>query len=178
VKVWQREKRELLQDQLKEQQRVQRQMRDAAQISDEAIKKYKIIEVAKGGRSRNIKSRAKVIELPPREGIDAQLDQLELEAAARQQLCAEDPGRCAREKHDREELARGNDEFDHAVEVNFEKRRAGIEAEARKFQAQLEAAKRKDAEAQAARMGGSLDAEGNFVDADLKVVPVRPDPGK
>jgi hypothetical protein len=62
------------------------------------------------------------------------------------------------------------------VQANFAKRRAAIEADARKFQAALDEARRREEQKQAEKMGGKLDTEGNFVDSDLKDVPERPAP--
>lgn len=171
MKVWQRERREMLDEQVLEQQRVAQRARDAAPLPEAALKKYKVLEVGKGaGKSR---SRAKVIELPARGKLDQQLDQLEFEADQRRELCANDPIRCAREKKEREALSKGNAAWDDAVTVNYEKRRAAIEAEGAKIQAELDAARKREAQKQAEKLGGSVDNEGNFVDGDLGDVPER-----
>jgi hypothetical protein len=172
MKLWERERRELLDEQVLEQQRVQQKARDEAPLPEAALKKYKIIEPGKAARGSR-RGRSKVIELPERDKVDAQLEELAAEAAARRERCKKDPDGCAREKQQREALERGNEAFDEAVNANYEKRRAQIEAEARKFQEELDAAKRREAQRQAERLGGTVDKEGNFVDSDLKEVPQR-----
>jgi len=171
MKLWERERREMLDEQVIEQQRAAQRQRDEAPMPEAALKRYKVIEVGKG--SVKGRSRSKVIELPQRDKVDAQLDELAAEVAARRELCKRDPARCEREKKQREALERGNEAWDEAVTANYEKRREAIEAEARKFQEELEAAKKRDEQRQAEKLGGSLDREGNFVDSDLKDVPER-----
>jgi hypothetical protein len=175
MKVWQRERREMLDEQVIEVQREQQKARDEAPMSDAALKKYKVVTVGKGG-GRAVKSKSKVIEIKKREGLDGQIDQLEAEAEEHRIACKENPDRCARERQVKADLERGEDLWDAVAEQNFEKRRAAIEAEGRKFQEALDAARKREEQKQAEAMGGKLDAEGNFVDSDLKDVPQRPDP--
>lgn len=171
VRVWQRERREMLDEQVLEQQRVQQKARDEAPLPEAALKKYKVIEVGKKGSKA--RGRSKVIELPERDKVDAQVEELAAEVAARRELCKRDPERCEREKKERERLQRGNEAWDEAVTANYEKRREAIEAEARKFQAELDAARKREEQRQAKALGGSIDKEGNFVDTDLAEVPQR-----
>jgi hypothetical protein len=174
MKVWERERRELLDDQVKESQRRLQRARNEAPISEAELKRYKVVEVGKNGKG---KSKGKVIEVrKQREGIDAQIDQLEAEAEERREQCKEDPDKCQHERQVRADLARGAELWEQAVQANFAKRRAAIEAEARKFQAALDDARHREEQKQAEKMGGKLDTEGNFVDSDLKDVPERPAP--
>lgn len=172
MKLWERERREMLDEQTLEQQRVQQKQRDEAPLPDAALKKYKVIEVGKGAKGRG-RGRSKVIELPERDKVDMQMEELAAEAAAYREKCRKDPERCAREKKQREKLEQGNEAWDEAVTANYEKRREAIEAEARKFQEELVAAKKREEQRQAEKLGGAIDAEGNFVDSDLKEAPER-----
>ena len=176
MRHWERERREQLTEQTIELQRVQQKQRDEAPLPEAALKKYKVIEVGKGGSKG--RGRSKVIELPQRDKVDVQMEELAAEVQARRELCKKDPVRCEREKKERERLEQGNDAWDEAVTANYEKRREAIEAEARKFQAELDAARKRQEQDQAARLGGKIDAEGNFVDQDLGEVPERKDPAK
>jgi hypothetical protein len=171
MKLWERERREHLDEQVIEQQRVVQRQRDAAPMPEAALKKYKVIEVGKGGSTR--KGRSKVIEMPEREKADAEIERLAAEAQAHREKCKADPVACEREKKQRAALERGNEAWNDAVTANFEKRRAAIEAEARKFQDDINAAKKREEQRQAEKLGGSIDNEGNFVDSDLKDVPER-----
>lgn len=171
LKLWERERREMLDEQVIEQQRVAQRQRDAEPLPEAALKRYKVIDVGKSpGRGR---SRSKVIELAPRDKVDAQLEELQAEVAARRELCRRDPARCEREKQQREALQRGNAAWDEAVTASYEKRREAIEAEARRFQDDLDAAKRREEQRQAEQLGGKIDGEGHFVDSDLQEVPER-----
>jgi hypothetical protein len=132
----------------------------------------KVIEVKKGGAPGATRTgRGKVIEFAPREKLELDLEEAEAEAAARQQECAKNPKKCAAEKAKREKVESANDAFDEAIEVNFEKRRAQIEAEAAKMQAAVNEARQREANRQAKKLGGSVDEEGNFEDDDLKAEP-------
>jgi hypothetical protein len=174
MKVWQRERREMLDEQVIEVQRQEQKARDEAPMSEAALKKYKVVTVGKGG-GRTVKSRSKVIEIKKREGLDGQIDQLEAEAEEHRIACKENPDKCARERQIKADLERGEDLWDAVAEQNFEKRRAAIEEEGRKFQQALDDARKREEQKQAESMGGKLDAEGNFVDSDLKDVPQRPE---
>src|SRR5689334_23305275 len=88
MKVWERERREHLDEQIIEQQRVQQKQRDSAPMPEAALKKYKVIEVGKGGSSR--KGRGKVIEMPEREKGDAEIERLAAEAQAHREKCKAD----------------------------------------------------------------------------------------
>ncbi len=171
MKLWQRERREMLDEQVIEQQRAAQRERDSAPLPEEALKRYKVIEVGKGAQKG--RGRSKVIELPARDKVDSQVDELAAEVAARRELCRKDPERCEREKKQREALQRGNQAWDEAVTARYEQRREAIEAEARKFQDELNAAKKREEQRQAEKLGGSIDKQGNFVDSDLKEVPER-----
>ncbi|MBL8957511.1 MAG: hypothetical protein JNK82_42450 [Myxococcaceae bacterium] len=171
MKLWQRERRELLDEQTLEQQRVSQKQRDEAPLPEAALKGYKVIDVGKTPRKG--KGRSKVIELEARDKVDTQLEELSAEIAERRAVCKSDPVRCEREKKQREALQRGNAAWDEAVTASYEKRREAIEAEARRFQNELDAAKKREEQRQAEKLGGGLDREGNFVDSDLKEVPER-----
>src|SRR4051794_3916121 len=62
VRSWERERREMLDEQVLEQQRLAQKQRDEAPLPDAALRKYKVIEVGKGVSSRG-RGRSKVIEL-------------------------------------------------------------------------------------------------------------------
>lgn len=132
----------------------------------------KVIEVKKGGTPGSSKTgRGKVIEMAPREKLDVELEEAEAEAEARRALCAKQPAKCAAEKRKREKVESANDAFEEAIEVNFEKRRAQIEAEAAKIQAVVNEARTREANRQAKKLGGTVDEDGNFADDDLKAEP-------
>lgn len=171
ARLWQRERREHLDEQTLELARVAQKLRDEAPMSEAALEKYKVIEVGKG--EKRSKGRSKVIELPARDAVEQQTDELVAEIAARRALCKRDPERCEREKRERERLSRGNAAWDEAVTANYEKRRESIEAEGRKFQAELDATRKREEQKQAEKLGGKLDRDGNFVDDDLGAVPQR-----
>lgn len=173
MRHWDRERREQLAEQTIELQRVQQKQRDEAPLPEASLKKYKVIEVGKG--SSKGRGRSKVIELPERDKVDVQMEELAAEVQARRELCKRDPRRCEREKKEREALERGNDAWDEAVTANYEKRREAIEAEGRKFQAELDAARKRQEQQAAERLGGKIDKEGNFVDDDLSEMPQRKD---
>jgi hypothetical protein len=165
--LWRRERREHLEEQELEQQRVLRRRLDELPLSPSGLKKLKV-EATKGSRT---KSRAKVIELSHRAPLDGQLIELQAEAEEHRAACKEDPERCARERQLRRDLERGAELWEEAAEANFEKRRASIDAEALKFQRTLDEARLREARKQAERLGGTVDAQGNFVDADLQEAP-------
>lgn len=132
----------------------------------------KVIEVKKGGTSGTTKAgRGKVIELPAKAKLEWELEEAEAEAEARRAECAKQPARCAAEKRKREKVESANDAFEEAIELNFEKRRAQIEAEAAKIQAVVNEARQREANRQAKKLGGSVDEDGNFADDDLKAEP-------
>jgi hypothetical protein len=173
MKVWNRERREMLDEQVLESQRQEQRARDKAPLSKAALRRYKFVDVSKGGHSRG---KGKVIETKKqREGLDAQIDQLEDEADEHRENCREDPAACAKTRRERIDLARGAALWEEAVEANYAKRKAAIEAEARRFQKQLDDARRREEQKQAEKMGGSIDSQGNFVDSDLKEVPKKQD---
>lgn len=140
----------------------------AAEPVKAGSKKTTAPDVKKGvGRT----GRGKVIELPQRDKLDLELEQAEAEAEARRQECAKDPATCAAQRHKRQKTEAGNDAFEQAIDANFEKRRAQIEAEAAKIQAELNEARTREANREAKKLGGTVDAEGNFADDDLKAEP-------
>src|SRR5438105_2100343 len=69
VRTWERERREMLDDQVIEQQRVAQRQRDEAPLPDAALRKYKVIDAGKGVSGQG-RSRAKVIEVK-RDHIEA-----------------------------------------------------------------------------------------------------------
>ncbi|GEM_PF-3016301 len=127
------------------------------------------VEVRRGGTAKA--GRGKVIEVAPRGKLEAELDEAEAQADARRAECAKNPARCEAEKKKREKAEVANDAFEEAIDKNFEKRRVKIEAEAAKIQAGVTAAKQREANRQAKKLGGSVDDEGNFADDDLKAEP-------
>lgn len=138
----------------------------------EPVKGFKkVIEVKKGGAGTTRSGRGKVIELPARDRLEVELEEAEAQAEARRQECAKDPARCAAQRSKRAKTESGNDAFEEAIEANFEKRRAQIEAEAAKIQAVVNEARTREANREAKKLGGSVDEEGNFADDDLKAEP-------
>jgi len=131
----------------------------------------KVVEVKKPTAGSTRTGRGKVIEFAPREKLELELEQAEAEAEARRKECAQHPAKCAAQKHQREKAESANDAFEEAIEVNFEKRRAQIEAEAAKIQAAVNEARAREANRQAKKIGGTIDEEGNFEDDELKAEP-------
>ncbi len=127
------------------------------------------VQIQRGGTMKA--GRGKVIEVAPRGKLEAELDEAEAQADARRAECAKNPRRCEAEKAKRAKTEVANDAFEDAIEKNFEKRRATIEAEAAKIQAAVTAAKQREANRQAKKLGGTVDEEGNFADDDLKAEP-------
>lgn len=128
-------------------------------------------------------SRVKIIEVPgERDGggpqeeepsvegdapVEQEMRRLDEELRERQRLCDENPERCAKEKAQRRVVREGNRAWDEAIDRKERAREEAIEAQARKIQAELDAARRREAEERAKSMGGALDAQGNFVDEEL-----------
>ena len=117
----------------------------------------------------------KVIEVAPfdvpeerRTWIEQEIGRLQDDQSSLDQLKREDPTRYAKEKARRSEVSAGNRAWDAAVAKKRAEQLAAIEAEAVRMQAALNLARRREAELNARRKGGSLDAEGNFVDPDLE----------
>ena len=94
-----------------------------------------------------------------------------LTRAAQSSILTKNPARCAAERKKRGRMESANDAFEEAIEVNFEKRRAAIEAEAAKIQAAVNEARNREANRQAKKAGGTIDEEGNFEDDELKAEP-------
>jgi hypothetical protein len=108
----------------------------------------------------------KIIEVPP-DTPPAPKSWVDEEAGHLEQR-EEDPKAYAREQARRAFIREGNRQWDEAVAKRRAEQAIAIEAEAAKMQRALEAARRKEAELNARKMGGSLDADGNFVDPDLE----------
>ncbi len=172
---WQKERLEFTREQsrqLKAESHLELSRVQGADVAEPVKGSNKVIEVKKGGTPGSSKiGRGKVIEFAPREKLEVDLEEAEAEAEARRKECAKNPARCAAEKHKREKVESANDAFEEAIEVNFEKRRAQIEAEAAKIQAEVNAARTREANRQAKKLGGSVDDDGNFADDDLKAEP-------
>ena len=139
----------------------------------EAVRGFKkVIEVKKAASgSTHLGARGKVLEFAPRDKLELDLEEAEAEAEARWKECAKNPARCSAQKQKREQVESANDAFEEAIEVNFEKRRAQIEAEAAKIQAAVNEARAREANREAKKLGGSVDEDGNFADDDLKAEP-------
>lgn len=166
---WQRERLDFTREQSL-QQKAEGQLelsRAAPPEPDEPVKRTKAGPEVTRGRS----GRGKVIELPQRDKLDAELEQAQAEAEARRLECAKDPSTCAAQRKKRRKTDAGNEAFEAAIDANFEKRRAQIEADAAKIQSELNAARTREANREAKKLGGTVDAEGNFADDDLKAEP-------
>ncbi|HEX4621241.1 MAG TPA: hypothetical protein VH208_06710, partial [Myxococcaceae bacterium] len=117
----------------------------------------------------------KVIEVAPfdvpeerKTWIEQEIGRLQDDQVSLDQLKRDDPLRYAREKVRRSQISAGNRAWEAAVAKKRAEQLAAIEAEAVRMQEALNVARRREAELNAKRMGGSLDAEGNFVDPDLE----------
>jgi hypothetical protein len=117
----------------------------------------------------------KVIEVAPfdvpeerKTWIEQEIGRLQDDQGSLDQLKRDDPQRYAREKARRSQVSAGNRAWEAAVAKKRAEQLAAIEAEAVRMQEALNLARRREAELNARRMGGSLDAEGNFVDPDLE----------
>ncbi len=166
--VWQRERSEYAREVLLQERADARLEADRLLAAEPKPAPSKSIEVkrkaGKGGRG-------KVIELPAKDKLEAELEEAEADADARRAACKKDPSRCVAEKMKREKLEAADEAFDSAIEAGFEKRRAAIEAEGARMKAELDAARAREANRQAKKLGGSVDEEGNFVDDELKAEP-------
>ncbi len=164
---WQKERSDFSRE-VALQQRAELRLEASREHRDDPAAAVKEIEVKRGtGKS----GRGKVIEFAPREKLEVDLEQAEADAEARQAACRKDPVKCEADRKKRARLELADEAFEAAIEVNFEKRRAKIEAEAVKMQAELMAARQSEANRQAKKLGGAVDDEGNFVDDDLKAEP-------
>ena len=172
---WQRERLDFTREQslqLKAEGQLELSRGQPADVAEPVRGFNKVIEVKKGGAPGSTKAgRGKVIELAPKAKLEWELEEAEAEAEARRAECAKQPAKCAAEKRKREKVESANDAFEEAIEQNFEKRRAQIEAEAAKIQAGVNEARQREANRQAKKLGGSVDDDGNFADDDLKAEP-------
>lgn len=177
---WERERRELGRE-LEAADRI-RQLRSAE--SREVPEDGLPVDPERGGTAA---SRVKIIEVPrERDGggqqekepeeepsvegdapVEQEMRRLDEELRERQRLCDENPERCAKEKAQRRLIREGNRAWDEAVDRKERAREEAIEAQARKIQAELDAARRREAQERARKMGGAIDAQGNFVDEEL-----------
>jgi hypothetical protein len=163
LSAWQRERHEFTRDAHESEKKKE------APPPEEAVEPKKVIEVGKPQKKGAPSRYGKIIEVAPdRTEIEQELDSAEERAEKTRQKKAADPKGFAREKAQKEALEKGNDAWDDALEKRWKVREAEIEAEARKIQAELDAARRREALEQAKKMGGTLDAEGNFVDPEIK----------
>ncbi len=120
----------------------------------------KVIEVAPSAQANASDS--------PSDPLEAEIARMEAELEARAQRCAEDQVACEKARELRRIIREGNDAWEEAIEAKARAREAAIEARARQIQAEVDAAQRREAEARAKGMGGRLDDEGRFIDADLE----------
>lgn len=165
---WQKERLEFAREQQLQSKAEDRVETSRAQGPEAPAPKVEVKTRGKGGRG-------KVVEFAPKSKLEGELEEAEAAAEARRAECAQAPDRCAAERAKRAKAEAANEAFEEAIEVGFEKRRAQIEAEAAKIQKELDAAKQREANRQAKKLGGSVDDEGNFADDDLKA---EPDPRK
>lgn len=168
---WQRERAEFARAQLqlrKARQRLEQANAEPELSANEPVKGFgKVLEVKKGGAVEEKKGKGKVITVGPVDPVEAQLQDAEAELEARRLACEKDPKPCEEAKALKAKLKAGNEAWDRAVEAEFQKQQASFEEQGRKIQAEIDAARRREAERNAKKMGGKLDAEGNFVDEDL-----------
>ena len=176
---WQKERTEFARDaERRERWRAERDaaaVRSAADLLDAPAPERagKVIEVGKRSRGRSESRYGKVIELGPpdddrpRSALDDEIGLAAERAEAIERRKREDPEGYARDKAKKAALAEGNRAWDDAVARRFKQREAAIEAEGRAMQAELDAARLREAQAQAKKLGGTVDAQGNFVDIDL-----------
>ncbi|MBI3183404.1 MAG: hypothetical protein HYZ28_14800 [Myxococcales bacterium] len=173
---WQQERREFHRDlEHRERDLLRRREGTGEGAEIHAEHQGKVVEVGKAGRRRRDESRfGKVIEVAPAEEerpkshLESELEKAEERAEAIRRRKREDPEGFAREKAERERIAEGHRAWEQAVEERFKERQLKIEEEARRMQAELDAARRREELLQAKKLGGTLDAEGNFVDSDLR----------
>lgn len=115
--------------------------------------------------------RSKVLEFSARPRLEVELEEAEAAANERTAECEKNLAKCQAERRKRSRLEEADDAFEAAIEKNFEKRRAKIEAEGAKMQADFEAARKREANREMKKLGGAVDDEGNFVDDELKAEP-------
>ncbi|MHB8877460.1 MAG: hypothetical protein ACYC8T_27525 [Myxococcaceae bacterium] len=145
---------------------------DEAEV-EAVVRSGKVVEVGKPGRAGKAARYGKVIEVGPGEdaqpksALDEEIGKAAERAEALERRKREDPEGYAREKAQRQAVVEGNRAWDEAVARRFKQREEAIEAEARVMQAELDAARLLEEKAQAKKLGGTLDSQGNFVDNDL-----------
>jgi hypothetical protein len=168
LKRWPRERTEFTFDREQRTRWLQRPQEPAAAVPLEPV--------PPGPRPGAKPSRfGKVIEVAPfdvpeerRTWIEQEIGRLQDDQSSLEQLKRDDPKRYAKEQARRSKISAGNRAWEVAVAKKRAEQLAAIEAEAVRMQEALNLARRREAELNARRMGGSLDAEGNFVDPDLE----------
>jgi hypothetical protein len=153
---WQRERREFGQE-----QRLQAAAVRGREVGGRVVREAVPVETHVG------QGHSKVIELK-KDRLQGELEEAEEAVKAHQAECARNPQPCREREKQAEVVDQGNAAWDRAAEANREKRDQQIEEDARRYQAQLDAAKRREEERAAKKLGGKLDSEGNFVDEDLR----------
>lgn len=178
---WQKERTEFARDaELRERWRGEMDATAARAAADEAdaqlpTRAGKVVEVGKPSRGRY----GKVIEVgpaddgQPRSALDDELGLAAERAEAVERHKREDPEGYARDRAKKAAVREGNRAWDEAVVRRFKEREAAIEAEGRAMQAELDAARLREAQVQAKKLGGSLDGQGNFVDSELAAEPPK-----
>ncbi len=156
LEQWQRERRDFSAEQHL-QERAARDRHSGGRVVREAVP----VETHTG------RGHSKVIEFK-KDRLQGELEEAEAAVQQHEAECARNPKPCEERQAQAELIEQGNDAWERAAEAAQEKRNAQIEEDARRFQAQLDAAKRRQEEREAKKLGGRVDAEGNFVDDDLK----------
>ncbi len=160
LEQWQRERKDFVAE--------QRAQAEAARLREQP----ELMDGEKppwAGRAK-VRGRSKVIEVK-RDRLQGEIEEAEADVRAHAAECAKNPKPCEERRKQAELIEKGNEAWDQAAEAAEEKRRAQIEEDARRFQAELDAAKRREAERDAKKLGGRVDGEGNFVDDDLRSPP-------
>jgi len=176
---WQKERTEFARDvERRERWRADKEAQAARAAADLAdaeapVRAGKVIEVGKGSKLKAASRYGKVIELgPPDDGkprsvLDDEIGLAAERVEAVERRKREDPEGYARDKAKKAAIVEGNRAWDDAVVRRFKEREAAIEAEGRAMQAELDAARLREAQIQAKKLGGKLNAQGEFVDGDL-----------
>ncbi len=163
---WQRERSDFYKDLERREQREKAPVEEAPPEPEVAPASWKMVEAGKGSASGRFGKVIEVAPEPTEEERELRAAEERAEAAMRKRQ--EDPQAFSRERQKRERREEAERLWEEAAAKKLKERQAKIEEEARRIQAELDAARRREALMQAKKLGGTLDEEGNFVDPEIR----------